>query len=218
MAVLVFDDFDKPDNATSLGTAVTGQVWTQAFGAVGAFGISSNKALFTWDPGDPGVAFAVVETGVLSSTTKVTLVDPTTFTGSFGINVGLILRYLDNSNYWRMTYQRFTGLNRIILQRIILGSPGPTTVLAVTTTLADGDILEANCCGRIFEIIVNDAVLGSYDDSSSPSNYGTKSGIAAGSGTYFATFTKNFEDFTVETRADCPDSTGFQQTFASIYG
>lgn len=64
----VTDSFNRADNASSLGTADTGQTWTALGTAV--FGISSNQA---YQSGGGAQALAVVETGESDGTVQVTV-------------------------------------------------------------------------------------------------------------------------------------------------
>lgn len=205
MAIIVSDSFDRANDPTSLGTADTGQVWSQVRGSVGAVGIESNNALLTWNSGELN-GRAVVETGFVDAITKATFVNPTSGTQNFATGMGLLFRYIDADYFWQLTYYKFPGpANRLRLQRTYAGST--FTASDTEITLSDGDTVSAAYCGSIFQVYVNDVLQDTYDDSSLPQNYGTQCGIAIDKGTYFTTLTKRFDNFLVETNADCSTPT-----------
>lgn len=201
MAIIVSDSFDRANDPTSLGTADTGQVWSQVSGPAGAFGINSNEALWTWNtPEVHGVA--VVDSGFEDAVAKVTLVNPTESSQNSGIGMGLIFRRVDALYFWRLVYYKFPGpANRLRLQRTYNGSTA--TIMQVNVTLADNDTISVAYCGTDFEIFINDVSQGTFDDSPYPHNYGTQCGIIASPGSAFATLTKRFDDFLVETNGTC---------------
>jgi len=208
MAIIVSDNFNRADSPTSLGTAPTGQTWSQVSGVSGAFGISSNTALWTWNFGDAN-GRVVIESGLTNAVTKVTLVNPTTGSGSFGIGEGIVFRYVDANYFWRLVYYRFIGsANQLRLQRTYAGST--STVLDLSITLADNDTISCACCDSIFKVYVNTTLQGTYDDTGQPQNYGTLCGLTGDSGSFFATISKNFDNFLVTTNSDCtaPPPTG----------
>jgi len=201
MSTIVSDNFTRADNPTSLGTATTGQTWSQVAGASGAFSISSNTALWTWNFGEV-VGRVIIESGFTNAVTKVTLVNPTTGSGNFGIGEGLIFRYVDANFLWRLIYTRSIGTtNQLRLQRTYSGST--STVLDLAITLADNDTISCGYCESIFKVYVNDVLQGTYDDTGQPQNYGTMCGLIGNSGSFFSTITKNFDNFLVTTSPDC---------------
>ena len=200
MAIIVFDDFNRADNPTSLGTANTGQTWSQFSGVSGSFSISSNAALWTWHVGDPG-SRALIETGFVDAITTVTLPNATSGPNGFAAGEGIICRWQDSTHYWRMLYYKLPGaLLTIRLQRVF-GGLG-TTVFEYNVTLADNDTIGLGYCGTHFDVYVNGSVVGTYDDTGG-TQYGTICGLVGSSGTYFSTILKTFDDFTVETNGTC---------------
>lgn len=202
MPILVFDDFNRANNPTGLGTATTGQVWTVETGNVGNWQISSNSALWTWDSGDPN-GRATVDSGFTSGIVKVTQVD---WSGpqNFGVGEGVIFRWVDINYYWRLVYYNFAGPTNVLrLQRIYAGSITSVLDVDIVPFLAVGDSISCAYCGSNFEVFWNAASQGTYDDTGNPQNYGTKCGLYGDPGTYFTTLNKTFNDFTVTTNGTC---------------
>lgn len=200
MAIIVFADFDLPDNPTSLGTANTGQVWDQLGGS---WGINSNNALFSFNAGSHIGGSAVIESDFINAITKVTLVNPDELL-NLGTNSGILVRYVNANYYFVLYYTNFLNTFRLRLGRTYAGS-GPATVIdrVINPPLVPGDSIGLAYCGSDFEVLINDVVVDTYDDSAQPQNYGTKSGIQVGTGTEFRDFTQRFNDFTVETNGTC---------------
>lgn len=202
MAILVSDSFNRANNPTGLGTADTGQVWTIETGNVGNWQISSNSALWTWDSGDPN-GRATIESGSVNGITKVTQVD---WSGpqNFGVGEGVIFRWVDINNYWRLVYYNFPGPdNRLRLERIYLGALTTVVDVGIVPFLSPGDTISCAYCDAIFDVYWNSDLQDTYDDSLNPQNYGTKCGLFGDSGTYFTTLSKTFNDFIVETNPAC---------------
>src|SRR5689334_19306495 len=115
MSVIVSDNFNRPDNPTSLGTATTGQVWelVPTEGSVlpgDPFGISSSQAFWNRDgSGEPGDSFVVVETGSSNTRGQVRIMDVTAGGGLNLKNQGLVLRYVDATHYIFCAYFNASG-------------------------------------------------------------------------------------------------------------
>lgn len=209
MATIVHDSFSTPV-VGGLGTADTGQVWSVIFGDT--WDVNAGSALWTWDildPGGPGnnATLAIVESSLVNGRTSATLVNVESMP-NFANGIGIVLRYVDINYFWQCLLYKFLSDSRIRLQRTYAGV-GPTTVLEIDIpgALFNGDVLSVNYCGDDFDVLVNDVVLGSYDASTSPQNYGTKSGMITQTGSWFGTYTQRLDDFTVETSEACPPST-----------
>lgn len=201
MAIIVSDSFNRADDPTGLGTADTGQVWSQVLGPVGALSINSNNALWTWHYPNAR-AWGVLETGFTDAITKVTLAGTQNVPQNYAVGYGLICRYVSNSYFWHLIYENFPSANQLRLQRTYAGST--TTVKDISgLTLTTNDTIAVAYCGDIFEVLVNDVVVGTHNASGSPQNYGTQSGLFTYSGTYFTTITKRWDDFLVETNGTC---------------
>lgn len=143
--VTITDSFDRADNAASLGTADTGQVWSAL---AGTWGISSNKAVMT------GVAThhtAVVETGVSDMTIQVTL-SPV---GSGNINPGVSFRMQDVNNGLLFRINPFNAV--ATLSRLVAGTP--TTLAGPDYTPAGTSVLKVVCAGTSVKCYVDGVLL-----------------------------------------------------------
>ncbi len=200
MAVIVFDDFNRA-NSPTLGTATTGQVWTQVSGNLG---IDSNQALFTWlVASSPGTTIATIESGITNLKTSLTL--PSVDVPNFAAGIGFVFRYVNTNYYWRLLTFDFPGDHgQLRLQRVYAGSTSTVIDIGPDAT-ADGDVISATACGPLFEIFVNGVSVGTYDDTTSPKNYGTQCGLIGIAGSTFFDFTNFMDDFQVETIDDCPN-------------
>lgn len=204
MATLVSDNFTRANNPTTLGTATTGQVWDQVSGN---WGIDTNSALVTWDNGDPLTSIAAIESGFEDAVTSVVL--PSIDVPNFAAGIGIICRYVDVDNYWRLLTFDFPGdAGRVRLQRVYGGSVS-TVIDLDPPVINNGDTLAVACCGPLFEVRINGVVPagGTYDDTGNPQNYGTKCGLVSVAGTTFFLYSLNFDDFLVTTNADCSTPT-----------
>jgi hypothetical protein len=81
---VVFDDFNRVDNATTLGTTNTGQVWENYLNVAG---ISGNKA---YTSGGSNNSENIVDAGVANGAIEVDLV--------YSTYVAVIARYVDTNN------------------------------------------------------------------------------------------------------------------------
>lgn len=200
MAIIVFDDFNRTDDPTSLGTATTGQTWAQTSGPPG-LGINSNNAIWTW-PSANGCK-GVIESGSTNGITIVTLVNQSVMDQNYGEFFGLMFRYVDTNYYWSLIFQKFPGpTNQLRLQRTYAGST--TTIIDVNINLSDGDVISAAYCGVDFEIFVNDVSQGTYDDTGNPQNYGTLCGLIANHVSDFGFIAPvRWDDFSVTTNGAC---------------
>lgn len=194
MAIIASDDFARPDNPSSLGTATTGQVWAQP---LGTWGIATNTAFRDSTLSNTGIA--IIDTGFTDAIVKVTLVNPTSVAFGAG-SMGIVLRYFDASHYWHLAYEKFPGANRVRLHRTFGGT---TTVIDVAITLSANDTISCAFCGPNFEVFVNDISQGIYDDSSNPQLYGTNCGLWGNQGTLGGGGDPRFDDFLVTTNGTC---------------
>jgi hypothetical protein len=92
---VVFDDFTRPDDPTSLGTASTGQVWEAR---TGTWGIVDNQAFLV--AGRPGAArnFALVDMESANGTVSATA-------STVCRGWGLVFRYVGPYNWWAIQAQ-----------------------------------------------------------------------------------------------------------------
>lgn len=88
----VFDDFDRPGNALSLGKAGSGQSWERV---AGYWGINDGVAVRTADvPGLPSLTVVPQAKGDGLVEVTMSTVEP---------GAGLVFRYVDPGNYWSVT-------------------------------------------------------------------------------------------------------------------
>lgn len=120
---LVYDSINRANSTTTLGTADTGQAWTNNAGNIG---IISNQAYMP----NAGTSIATLDSG--ASSVAVTFRD--SGIGEASLFNGIVVRYSDTSNYVRVVLQT----TMIYVQRRQSGS---TTVIASNTvTRTDGDV------------------------------------------------------------------------------
>lgn len=201
MAIIVQDNFNRADNPTSLGTATTGQAWNQTSGVSGSFGINSNEALWTWNSGDPS-GLVILDTGFTDAITQVDLLNPNDTAVNFAIGAGILFRYVDTNYYWSLIYRIFgVSTGRLRLHRTYAGLT--TTAIDIPVVLNNGDTISAAYCGSNFEVFINSVSQGTYDDSHSPQNYGSSSGLIGVHGSYFANILRRFDNFLVTTNGTC---------------
>lgn len=171
--LLVMDTFNRADSALALGTADTGQVWTNNSGILG---ISSNKvympsgssAIATLDSKQSKVAVSFVDSGIQES----------------GFFNGVIARYTDTSNYVRAVLQTTT----LFLQR---RQAGTTTVLnSVAVTRNDGDIYKLVADGTTLTVFKNGVNILTVSESFN--NSATRQGMIV------STALARMDNFTVE--------------------
>lgn len=130
---IIFDDFNRADN-TSLGTATSGQVWTNT-----NFGVLSNQCYRVI--GSP-IAFMTV--GAANGSVFWT----EGAIGEAGQFYGAIFRRLNGGAYWR-----FVVLDgNYLLQKV---NPSPTTIATVPNTRAPGNIYRAVFIGDNIRLYVN---------------------------------------------------------------
>lgn len=123
MGARVVDRFARTD-AASLGTAETGQPWTDL---AAGFGLTSHRAA-----GGPGYSLSTIDMGAPTGTVQATVVDP-------GDEHWLVLRASDAGNYWR--FGRWQG-GTYQLQQIVNHQLGnPVLVHTNTVSAAPGDTL-----------------------------------------------------------------------------
>lgn len=161
MTLIASDNFTRGDSPTSLGTATTGQVWTQYLFENGTpgptfkgYGISSNQAIrFAAPIGEDGVnAYAVLEGQTPNASAKVTLVNPTLYIGRFGLTG----RWAGSDGTSRVIvwWDRNTSSIRINVQS---GTQGQSSI-GPAITINDGDVLRLDCCGTNYKVYLNDVL------------------------------------------------------------
>lgn len=166
IGVLGGDGFNRADSATSLGSAVTGQVWTAGGG--GVMGIQAGKA------------YAVsnsrhwVETGLADVDVSLD------FEGS--ISEGwIVFRATDDNNWWRFGPDRADG--RIIVQKRVAGTITSPASMGVTKGFVTrpGDRLRVVAKGNVLTFYRNNQFVLTLTDSFNST--ATKHGIGSTPGT-----------------------------------
>lgn len=170
MAV-VSDDFNRADNATTLGTAPTGQTWEVLTpGAI--FGITGGKAYRT-SAGTTNQAIAVINSGVADGDIEVTL--------DTGADSGVCWRATDDSNYFFVASQ-----NGVIYRR----QAGGFNEVAAFVGSAGGGTYRIEMRGNTFTIFKDGAQRATFTDSFQ--NTATKHGLRV-----HDTTSALFDNFTV---------------------
>lgn len=144
---LVYDSFNRDDNAESLGTADTGQAWTAINGV---WGINSNCAKVVTDSGARNIA--VVDSGAADGNVQVTCVDIPSLYG------GLAFRVVDINNYIRFT--RYSSTQYEVRKYVENVS---TVVKMYTVTPAAGDVLKVMLEGSTITPHINGVALESVE-------------------------------------------------------
>jgi hypothetical protein len=178
-AINVHDSFTRANNASSLGSANTGQTWTQL---LGTWGISSNQAYISASAGQIKEA-AVIQSGKSDVTVQVKI-------AASGGNPGILLRAADVDN----------GLatNPTALFRLQAG--GYTSILTFSTAISVGDTLRLTAVGSNITAYRQAGSTGSFSSIGSITEaFGqtnTKHGLRSDTNTANAT---RFDDFRIFT-------------------
>lgn len=148
--VIASDDFDRANDASSLGsTSVGGLAWSAT---VGTWGISSNRA---YNPSNTTNAFAVVDCGV--SDFDVSLVIATYDPASTN-EQGLWFRAVDSNNWFRLVR---SGSN-LLIQRRVAGTV--VTLSSTAQTFANGDTFRVVCNGPVIQAYLNGSLKATITD------------------------------------------------------
>ena len=161
LRVVVSDTFTRANNASSLGSAETGQVWAQVVGT--GWGIDTNQAALSASVGND---LAVVDSGVSVCSVAATL------TGVTGNNAGLAFSVTDASNWWGL----WGGSGGLFL---IKNAAGVQTVPASdAVAIAEGSVLKVTRSGASITCAVNGVVRLTLSDAFNAS--ATKHGLGIG--------------------------------------
>jgi hypothetical protein len=155
---VVSDLFNRANNASSLGTADTGQVWSAL---AETWQILANQASMATQVSN-GVA--VVPTAVANCTVGVTATVA-------GTDNGVVGRATDINNYWRFIFESGTWF----LQKTVAGAR--TTVNSIAGVSANNDRIELVMNGNILTGKVNGVAILSATDAFNAS--ATSHGITA---------------------------------------
>lgn len=176
--VVVFDSFDRADNAASLGAANTGQVWT-ALGSSGVWGTVGNQAAVITP--SAGIDRIGVQSG--RSTNIAVQVKLAVSSGDQRI----CFRYSDASNEWQVV--RTTTAYQ--LSKRVAGAV--TQVGSFSVTTAHSDVIRVELVDALINVKLNGAVIITVTDAHNQ-NATIHGMTASGSNT-----TCRFDNFTIET-------------------
>ena len=143
----IFDDFNRADNSTSMGNAVTGQPWIIQ---VDAWGIFNNQAHVSTSAGQ--------STAVIDSLHA----DNIAIQVTFALNSNeqrLIFRYGGIANHW---YVRRNGANYELVKFI---ANSPVSMGTFTTTPASNDVIRVELYGSSIAVKINGNEVITADDS-----------------------------------------------------
>lgn len=143
--------------AGGIGSGGSGVSWTDS---VGTWGISSGKAACSALSGGVGIAT------VNLSTANVHVIAAVTRSGG---NAGIVLRYVDSSNYIHAYHD---GTNAVMV-KVVAGTP--TTLVTAAAAYSDSANLVAMCDGTEFRLWYNNAHIGTGTDPTLPG--GTRVGL-----------------------------------------
>lgn len=175
----VFDNFNRADTTTGLGTSSSGHVWQPT--TYGNARILGNKAQgISGAGGDPCVT---VDAGVSDFIVKATVQQA----GTNDFN--LVGRYVNDANYW-MAYHDSGSNGRYSLWNKNGG--GYNKVFEATFQPAAGDVVELGFSGTSITLKVNGATLTTY--TSNLHQAATKAGFRCGNGVKGA-----WDDFSIST-------------------
>ncbi len=216
MAIIVQDDFTRPDDPNSLGTAPTGQVW-QPYGPGGSGDtewqiLSDQAARYT----TAGGGYALTETGVYNFTAEITIVNASYGGNVNNANFGFVFRWADENNYWLGTWSRagrFFRMCAVIDNTYICSNMG-----FGGTQIEDGDVMKIVVCNESILGYLNDVLKVTINPSTFILNpltqcpLGTMVGIQCGGGVIEDPEFALFDDFLVETNITCPGTVTYNCT------
>lgn len=164
---IVYDSFNRADNALTLGNADTGQAWTAV---KGTWGISGNlAAVIVSNTEGTRANLALIESGICDGIIEVTVPGNQTVPK-------LIFRHLDESNEW-MLYNTSASNTYQLSKRVA----GTLTQQADTGVLpVNGDIIKIMYKGSTIMVYINGVLRASVIDTDLMND--TKCGLGNTSG------------------------------------
>ncbi len=130
---IVSDSFNRANSASGLGTADTGQTWVADAGIIG---IQSNQAYMP----NTGTSITTINSNVANVAVQFTDVNAAVDTSLF---VGVVVRYTDTSNYFRIVIQQTT----LFIQRRQAGTTTTVAQTSITRNANDVYRIEASSAG-----------------------------------------------------------------------
>lgn len=159
--VAITDSFNRADDASSLGTADSGQVWT----AHGTGSILSNKGRFAALGSSPSAGLAWIDSGGSDGVLQVTF----STVNNFGL---LVFRFSDVNNY--LAFEGTGTVGQRILKREA-GAIGSVVVFG--SSAASGDVIKITLSGTSISVDKNGSLLGAT--TSAFNQTATKHGLGA---------------------------------------
>lgn len=139
-AASVYDYFDRDPTFTTLGTSDSGHTWTPRNSAV--FGIGGSHNAYT--PTPTSLANATIDHGTANVDLSVSLA-----TSPAGNNLGLVLRYSNDSNWWRVVQDS----SNIYLEKNVAGVI--STVAFTSSSFFAGNVIRVVASGSSWTVYVN---------------------------------------------------------------
>jgi hypothetical protein len=173
---IISDTFTRDDSTTTLDKADTGQIWVQPQGVWGVFG---NQAYLSTSS-EPSVA--VIESEIANC--KVSCILPAI---PLGEAPGLVARYVDTSNYLRISITVGTGM--LYLSKRVAGTL--TTLGTYTHDWITGDTIGFVLNGASVQATLNGNVVITVMETACQT--ATKHGLAKGGGILATTRWDNFK-------------------------
>jgi hypothetical protein len=179
----VADDFDRPDNAETLGRAATGQQWETPSGT---WGIADQQArVVTPNPNELGRSWAVTELGSGDGSVSATASRMTN-------GWGLLFRYRGPFNYWMLFGSTEYGTYNLV--KVVDGKSESVTSGGIgLAPVKNGTRVGVQFRGPTISILLNDQIVGVYRDPALQN--ATKVGMVVSSGGASAA---RWDDFTAQ--------------------
>ena len=143
----VFDDFNRVDNANSMGNAVTGQPWMVQ---IDTWGIFNNQAHISTSAGQSTIVIDSLHA------------DDIAVQVTFAVNSNeqrLIFRYGGIANHW---YVRRNGINYELVKFV---ANSPVSMGTFATIPANGDVIRVELVGSNIVVKVNGTIAITVNDS-----------------------------------------------------
>ncbi|MGF9711633.1 hypothetical protein [Paenibacillus naphthalenovorans] len=175
MGVKVYDSFNRANNASSMGNADTGQLWTYSDGST--WGISSNAAKRM--SGAEQLGRAWIDSGISDVTVKCTF-------STVARSMRVIFRATNDANEWM--FGEVASAGKYALGKRVAGVF--TSVASTATALAAGDRIRVTCKGSDIKCYVNGVLLASVNDTANQT--ATKCGLLC------EALTTTYDEFSVE--------------------
>lgn len=193
----VFDDFNRADSPLSLGTATSGQTWSNVGSAI--WGVGSNAADCAVDT-NPGLA--VISSGFRNTVVQATVLDVTAGGNLNSNNWGLIFCYEDPNNWYRIAYDafepHFMRLSTFIAGVFITNYAPPHVYIPV-----NGDVIAVENCGRSIRVTVNGAELYAVSHLDFEILNGVSQGLFCGQGVVTPPQHARWDDFSAVSNGSC---------------